>query len=225
MLCFFLISGCQPEQTCLRCLYVSALFFSSSLAFNFELSTVNLLSLGSFLPEALDLCSPLSPLESAPTKNEPASPLESAPTKCGGHPLKPRIRQRTKSFPCHSYGPSASSLSATLARSVTHKSFACHSYRKHRGWGIPLVFSAPPANSALKSTRAKSTSICLAPLRTHILIRNVQTCQPSNVPTAPRETCSHIQTRGVYAHKGGPLARNTRLSSLAAFQIIGGVCS
>src|SRR5271155_99921 len=44
---------------------------------------------------------------------------------------------------------------ATLTRRVKPKSCACHSYKKHPGWGMPL-FSANSVPSALKSTRALS---------------------------------------------------------------------
>jgi protoporphyrinogen/coproporphyrinogen III oxidase len=48
-----------------------------------------------------------------------------------------------------------SPVSATLSGLVTPKSFACHSYKKHRGWGIPSS-SANSAHSALRPTRPSS---------------------------------------------------------------------
>jgi oxygen-dependent protoporphyrinogen oxidase len=48
-----------------------------------------------------------------------------------------------------------SPVSATLSSPVTPKSFACHSYKKHGGWGIPS-FSVNSVHSALKSTRSST---------------------------------------------------------------------
>jgi hypothetical protein len=44
---------------------------------------------------------------------------------------------------------------AALSSLVTPKSFACHSYKKHRGWGIPS-FAVNSARPALRPTRSST---------------------------------------------------------------------
>lgn len=106
---------------------------------------------------------------------------------------------------------------ATLTHIVNHNSFACHSYRKHPGWGIPS-FSVNSVHSALKPTRAGS------PIDPFCVVRSV--------PASPLESilAGHPANDGFRGHTRSlsplyaTLAKNTgggpRSPKLAAWRVI-----
>jgi hypothetical protein len=96
--------------------------------------------------------------------------------------------------------PSPSSFPATLTTRVKHKSLACHSYKKHPGWGLPSFFkSTPRSNHAFTSNSHGITSFAHPPPLNSSRITSLQKHGgrvPGRVPgsTLDRTFCalSHI---------------------------------
>jgi hypothetical protein len=126
--------------------------------------------------------------------------------------------------------PSPTPSLAPLVANVKHKSFACHSYKKHPGWGVPSIFkSFPRSNHAFTSKPHRITSFAyphpLTPIESYSCKKQGEGApnlfSKSDLPTLlpplhPLKPILQMAHPYLCTCKKGPAAREPRYQPCAA---------
>jgi hypothetical protein len=136
----------QASQRVLRALELEVsperlgtLSFSSRLPFDFQLPALFTLSVeGSAAEGSTVNCLSLSPVSATRSIRLRMRLLSDQRESKDSSPLSPFPATLTHNSQVAENTATLSPLPATLTGNVNHKSFVCHSYAKHPGWGVPL---------------------------------------------------------------------------------------